>query len=322
MTDSRSPRILFIGGGNMAAAMIGALVGSSGAAGYGRPFADGSRQDHGPAGGSGPDREPGDGSGRGREPGNGPGPAATGRPHVTVVEPEAQARAALERRFAVATEAAPQASLVADAFVLAVKPQVAATALMQARSLLAANGDAVLVSIAAGTTLATIRAASGGHRTVVRAMPNTPALIGQGVTGLYIPDGTAAALAALAEWIVASTGTVVRVHDEAALDAVTAVSGSGPAYVFYLIEAMIKGARNEGLADADARALVLATVRGAALLAEASDEPADVLRRRVTSPNGTTAAAIAEFDRRGVMDAVVAAIAAARRRSEELGASS
>jgi pyrroline-5-carboxylate reductase len=85
---------------------------------------------------------------------------------------------------------------------------------------------------------------------------------------------------------------------------------------------MIKGARAEGLADADARELVLATVRGAALLAEASDEPADVLRRRVTSPNGTTAAAIAEFDRRGVMEAIVAAIGAARRRSEELGASS
>ena len=292
MTDSRSPRILFIGGGNMAAAMIGGLVGSSGT----------TRHDRGPGDGSSLD--------------------AADRPRVTVIEPEAQARASLEQRFGVATEAAPQASLVADALVLAVKPQVAATALAQARPLLAANADAVLVSIAAGTTLAAIRAASGGHRSIVRAMPNTPALIGQGVTGLYVPDGTAAPLAALAERIVASTGTVVRLHDEAALDAVTAVSGSGPAYVFYLIEAMIKGARAEGLADADARQLVLATVRGAALLAEASDEPADVLRRRVTSPNGTTAAAIAEFDRRGVMEAIVAAIGAARRRSEELGASS
>ncbi len=292
MTDSRSPRILFIGGGNMAAAMIGGLVGSSGT----------TRLDRGPGDGSSLD--------------------AADRPRVTVIEPDAQARASLEQRFGVATEAAPQASLVADALVLAVKPQVAATALAQARPLLAANADAVLVSIAAGTTLAAIRAASGGHRSIVRAMPNTPALIGQGVTGLYVPDGTAAPLAALAERIVASTGTVVRLHDEAALDAVTAVSGSGPAYVFYLIEAMIKGARAEGLADADARELVLATVRGAALLAEASDEPADVLRRRVTSPNGTTAAAIAEFDRRGVMEAIVAAIGAARRRSEELGASS
>ena len=292
MTDSRSPRILFIGGGNMAAAMIGGLVGCSGT----------TRLDRGPGDGSSLD--------------------AADRPRVTVIEPDAQARASLEQRFGVATEAAPQASLVADALVLAVKPQVAATALAQARPLLAANADAVLVSIAAGTTLAAIRAASGGHRSIVRAMPNTPALIGQGVTGLYVPEGTAAPLAALAERIVASTGTVVRLHDEAALDAVTAVSGSGPAYVFYLIEAMIKGARAEGLADADARELVLATVRGAALLAEASDEPADVLRRRVTSPNGTTAAAIAEFDRRGVMEAIVAAIGAARRRSEELGASS
>lgn len=271
MPESRSPTILFIGGGNMAAAMIGGLVGS------------------------------------------------TGDTRVAVIEPQAATRAELERRFGVATHAAAIDGIRADAIVLAVKPQVAATALAAARPLLSANAGAVLVSIAAGTPIAAIREASGGHPSIVRAMPNTPALIGEGVTGLYVPAGIAAPLAALAERIVASTGAVVRLDDEGALDAVTAVSGSGPAYVFYLIEGMMRAAHAQGLSAAQARTLVHATVRGAALLAAASDEPAEVLRQRVTSPNGTTAAAIAELDRQGVMDAIVSAIAAARRRSEELG---
>lgn len=276
MADARPSRILFIGGGNMASAMIGGLLRAA--------------------------------------------TAATGRPlEVSVIEPDPATRASLESRFGIATHDAPGPAIGADAIVLAVKPQVAVAALEQARPLLAAHADAVLISIAAGTTLATLARASGGHRALARAMPNTPALIGEGVTGLYLPDGTSPAQAALAERVVASTGAVVRLSRESELDAVTAVSGSGPAYVFYLIEAMMTAARAEGLTAEQARTLVQATVSGAAHLAAQSSEPAEVLRQRVTSPNGTTAAAIAEFDRHGVMAGIIAGVAAARQRSEELG---
>ena len=272
MTDPRQPRVLFIGGGNMATAMIGGLLGD-----------------------------------------------ASSDAEVLVIEPNAESRARLEQQFRLTTFTGPEPTIRADAIVLAVKPQVAVTALQQARPLLAANGDAILISIAAGTTLSTLAEASGGHRARARAMPNTPALIGEGVTGLYVAPTAGPEQAELAERVVASTGAVVRLDDEAALDAVTSVSGSGPAYVFYLIEAMMKGALAGGLSEEQARVLVQGTVRGAALLAERSEEPASVLRQRVTSPNGTTAAAIEEFDRRGVMDGIVAGVAAARARSEELG---
>lgn len=292
MIDSDPSRILFIGGGNMAAAMIGGLL---------KTASGTAAATTGATAATGADR------------------ATNARVDVSVIEPDAATRQRLEQQFGIQTHAAPEPSIRADAIVLAVKPQVATTALQQARALLQANTDAILISIAAGTTLATLAEASGGHRALARAMPNTPALIGEGVTGLFLPKTVTPGQAALADRIVASTGSVVRLNREDELDAVTAVSGSGPAYVFYLIEAMIKGARAEGLSEDQARTLVQATVRGAALLADQSAEPAHELRRRVTSPNGTTAAAIAEFDRRAVLDGIVAGIAAARARSEELG---
>ena len=283
MSDTDPSRILFIGGGNMAAAMIGGLLKGATAASPHSTTASGPRF------------------------------------AVSVVEPDATARQRLAQLSDLQVHATPEPSIRADAIVLAVKPQVAATALQQAQPLLKANPDAILISIAAGTTLATLTEASAGHRAIARAMPNTPALIGEGVTGLFLPPAVTPAQAGLAERVVASTGAVVRLTQEGDLDAVTAVSGSGPAYVFYLIEAMMKGARAQGLSEDQARTLVQATVRGAALLAGQSEEAADELRRRVTSPNGTTAAAIAEFDRRNILDGIVAGIAAARARSEELG---
>lgn len=276
---SPAPRVLFIGGGNMASAMIGGLLRSR-------------------------------------------GDTADAAITVSIIEPHAPTRDSLRTRFDASLHDAPTAlpaGAAVDAIVLAVKPQVAVTALEQARPLLAANPDAVLISIAAGTTLATLATASGGHRAIARAMPNTPALIGQGVTGIFLPEAISPTQASLAERIVASTGAVVRLARETELDAVTAVSGSGPAYVFYLIEAMMTAARAEGLTEDQARTLVQATVCGAAELARQSSEPAEVLRQRVTSPNGTTAAAIAEFDRLGVMTGIMAGVSAARRRSEELG---
>ncbi len=267
-------RILFVGGGNMAAAMISGLVGA------------------GVPGG-----------------------------RIAVIEPGDAPRQALIDRFGVtAWPAAEQlpADLASDVVVLAVKPQQAAQALPAIRPLLARNPAAVLVSIAAGTTLATLGALSGGHRCILRAMPNTPALVGAGIAGLYAPAGTAAADLAMAKAVLASTGAVVDVPSEASIDTVTAISGSGPAYAFYLMEAMIATGVQQGLAPAVARALALETVRGAALLALASDEPPAVLRQRVTSPGGTTAAAVAVLDQQRVNDALRDAMLAAEQRSREL----
>ena len=238
---------------------------------------------------------------------------------IQAIEPNDETRAALTARHAIRAVASAPAQGRVDAIVLAVKPQQAQAALAACRPLLAANRHSVLISIAAGLRCETLIEASGGHAIVVRAMPNTPALIREGVTGLYVPPSIGAEQARLARTILESTGKVVAIADEELLDSVTAVSGSGPAYVFYLIESMIEAGIANGLEADAARALVLATVRGAALLAERSDEPAELLRKRVTSPGGTTAAAIAVMEQRGFKPIVLDAISAARERGEALG---
>jgi pyrroline-5-carboxylate reductase len=159
---------------------------------------------------------------------------------------------------------------------------------------------------------------SGGHRRVVRAMPNTPSLIGEGISGLFAPPDAVEEDRRIARAILASTGQVVVVDHEHLIDTVTAVSGSGPAYVFYLMEAMIEAGRSGGLDPATARLLALQTVKGAALLALASEEPPEILRARVTSPAGTTAAAVAVLDERGVKASMVEAVRAAASRSRQL----
>jgi pyrroline-5-carboxylate reductase len=268
-------RILFIGGGNMANAMIGGLV-ESGV------------------------------------------PAA----RIAVIEPAAASRQALQDKHgAIATHAA--AADIGegepfDAVVLAVKPQQAATALTACRALLQRNPGAVVLSIAAGLGVELLVAMSGGHPRVVRAMPNTPSLIGEGIAGLYAPAGTDPDAKELAGAILSGTGQVVDIADEQLMDTVTAVSGSGPAYAFYLIEAMTEAGIAGGLEASSARALAVQTVKGAALLAEASEEPPEVLRARVTSPGGTTAAAVAVLDRKQVKASVGEAIQAAARRSRQL----
>lgn len=261
---------LFIGGGNMAAAMVGGLVAA------------------------------------GRD-------ATT----ITVVEPDAARRDALAAAHGVRTLAAATAAAVADAalVVWAVKPQVFAEA---ARPLAGVAGAALQLSIMAGVRIATIARATGSDR-VVRAMPNTPALVGRGIAGLYAADAVDATGRDAAEAVLASTGGCVWVASEEMLDAVTALSGSGPAYAFLLVEAMLEAARAIGLPDADARRLAVQTVSGAAALAAASAEPIETLRRNVTSPGGTTAAAIAVLEARGVKQAIVEAIVAARDRARVLG---
>lgn len=235
-----------------------------------------------------------------------------------VIEPYAPAREKLRGLGVVVHEAAARAAVQdADAVVLAVKPQMLAQVCGE---LLPHLGGELIVSIAAGTRSETIMRWLGGHARVVRTMPNTPALIGQGITGLYAPATLAAADVATAMELMQSTGAVVRVESEAMIDAVTAVSGSGPAYVFHWIESMLAAAKGVGFSDADARTLVLATLKGATALAEASDESPAVLRERVTSKGGTTAAALAVIGERGVQQALIDAVRAARDRGAELGA--
>lgn len=204
----------------------------------------------------------------------------------------------------------------ADVVVLAVKPQV-----MQAvcETLRDALGDRqpLIISIAAGVTVASLKGWLG-ELPVVRCMPNTPALVQAGATGLYAEPSVSAEQKELAGQILGSVGLTFWFDEEKALDAVTAVSGSGPAYFFLLMESMIEAGRKLGLDERTARQLVLQTAWGAAQLAITSEAGPDVLRQQVTSPGGTTAAALNVFEEGGFRVLVDSALAAARRRSEEL----
>ena len=177
---------------------------------------------------------------------------------------------------------------------------------------------ALQLSVMAGIRSAAIVAATGSPR-VVRAMPNTPALIGQGIAGLYATQAVSDDERAAVEQVLAPTGQLVWVAREEDLDAVTAVSGSGPAYVFYVVEAMMQAAVDMGLSPEQGRRLALATVAGAAALAQQSDESPAVLRERVTSKGGTTHAAISSLEADGVKAAFVKALRAAQQRARELG---
>ena len=243
-----------------------------------------------------------------------------------VVEPFAQARDALGRVGPrVVVHAVPSADLAScDAVVVAVKPQVFREAVSTAaRWLIAPDGAGpLIVSIAAGVRLREIARWLGAEHAatpIVRAMPNTPALVGAGITGLYAAPAVDAARRELAQALLAAVGETLWVDDEAKLDAVTAVSGSGPAYVFSFIEALERGAVELGLSADQAHRLALATFAGAARLAQQSDEPVGVLRERVTSKGGTTQAALAAMQARGVPDAIAEAVRAAAIRSVELG---
>ena len=261
--------LAFIGGGNMASAIIGGLVQS------GRPGAS-----------------------------------------IIVVEPfEAQgAKLAADhgvRVFAAADAALAEAALV----VWAVKPQ----RFTQAAAPCAAHvAGALHLSVMAGIRSDALTRATGSER-VVRAMPNTPALIGQGIAGLFARPGVTDAERAQVEAVLAPTGQVLWVAREHDLDAVTALSGSGPAYVFYVVEAMVQAGCEMGLTEMQAKQLALSTFAGATALARASDDPPALLRERVTSKGGTTHAAISALEASGVKAAFVAAMHAAEQRARELG---
>jgi pyrroline-5-carboxylate reductase len=264
-----APSIAFVGGGNMAAALIGGLIKS------------------------------------GRSPGS-----------ILVVEPFEAQREKLSQAFGIAPLAVADQRLAQAATVVwAVKPQL----FREAAAPCAAHvGGALQLSVMAGIRSDAIVAATGSER-VVRAMPNTPALIGRGIAGLFAREAVGAAERTEVDSLLAATGTTLWVAREADLDAVTAISGSGPAYVFYFVEAMMKAAAGMGLTEAQGRELALATFDGAAALARQSPLAPSELRAQVTSRGGTTHAAITSMEADGVGDAVVRALHAAARRAKELG---
>jgi pyrroline-5-carboxylate reductase len=239
---------------------------------------------------------------------------------IRVAEPIPELRDALARDFGVPTFTDNLAAVAGSAtWVLAVKPQVKRE-VCESLAPAAQAQRPLVVSIAAGITTAQFERWLGGDVAVVRAMPNTPALLGAGVTGLYANARVDAAGRAHAQALLSTTGKTVWVADEGLMDAVTAVSGSGPAYVFLLAEAIQAAGETEGLPADAARTLALQTILGAARMLTESDEPAAELRRRVTSPGGTTQAAIEAFEAGGLRALVARAVHAAAERGRELSA--
>lgn len=236
---------------------------------------------------------------------------------IVVMEPRAEGRAALEADFGVRTSAdAAEAAAGAEVVVLAVKPQQ----MREALAPLAGRLDGpVVVSIAAGLRAEAIARWLGGYRRIVRCMPNTPALIGAGVTGLYADPAVSAQERTQVESILAAVGTTAWIDDETMMDAVTAVSGSGPAYVFHFIEALEAAGIDQGFDAPTARALAIGTVAGAARLAAESEDSPGTLRERVTSKGGTTAAALASLAEEDFAAIIGRAVEAARARGQAMG---
>ncbi len=264
-------KITFIGGGNMATALIAGLVGRV--------------------------PEPGD---------------------IHVVDPNLDALNKLHTQYGVGTADAIGAPVAESAIVvLAVKPQQMREVAAQLKGQL--GGQPLLLSIAAGIRSADLSRWLDGYGAIVRAMPNTPALIKKGITGMVAMAGVSDEQKELADEVMRAVGDTLWLDDESQIDAVTAVSGSGPAYVFYFLEAMQQAASEMGLAPEEGKQLALATFMGAARLAAQSDEPLEVLRQRVTSKGGTTYAAITSMEAAGVKAAIVDAMKAAQARGRELG---
>jgi len=235
---------------------------------------------------------------------------------IQVVEPFAEQAERLKAQFGVMVMPSAEVSLAqAGLVVWAVKPQTFKDAAAQAQ---AHTRAALHLSVAAGIRSDTIAQWLGSER-VVRAMPNTPALIGKGITALFARAAVSDADKALVNQVLGSTGEVMWVGAEAHIDAVTALSGSGPAYMFYFMEAMREAGIGMGLDAAQAYQLAVATFIGAGELAKASIEPPEVLRQRVTSKGGTTYAALSAMEASGIKPAFIAAMQAAQARAREMG---
>jgi pyrroline-5-carboxylate reductase len=263
-------KIAFLGGGNMAGALIGGLA----AKGYDRSS-------------------------------------------ISVVEISPAARERLAAQHAVHASPAPDAAtMAADVLVLAVKPQDMRAALLGLPQNL---NEKLVISIAAGVRLDALSRWLGGHRKLVRCMPNTPALIGAGIAALCALPDVSAVEREKAESILAAVGEVVWVDEERLLDPVTALSASGPAYVFWFIEQLAASGEKLGLPGDTARKLAMQTVLGAAKLAAQSDKPPAELRKQVTSKGGTTEAALNVFNEEKLAERILKALEAASRRGAVLG---
>ena len=267
MSAALNCNISFIGGGNMAQALIGGLISQ--------------------------------------------GLPAT---RITVSDPVEKVRSLLAEKEVNVTDDNIAAIKDADIVLFAVKPQVLAGVLKPLQGLL--DGKLV-ISIVAGAEIATLSALLGTAR-IVRVMPNTPALVQTGAHGLFANEEVGNDDRELASQVLASTGLTIWVNSEAQIDAVTAVSGSGPAYFFYMMESMIRAGKNLGLDEKVATVLTLQTALGAAQMAITSSNTPAELRKNVTSPNGTTQAALEVFDRAQISQNIQAALAAAQKRSQEL----
>ena len=237
---------------------------------------------------------------------------------ISVSEPKAALREKLTKNFGVnALEENASAVMGANVIVLAVKPQILQEVVTPLGSLVAKERP-LLISVAAGVTCSSIERWVGSQPALIRVMPNTPALIGAGISALYANSNVIDDQRALAEKIVTAVGKTVWIEEESLMDAVTAVSGSGPAYFFYIMQAIHDAAMREGLDAQTARLLSLETALGAARLAIASTEDPGNLQAQVTSPGGTTEAAIKVLEDSGVRDTLQNAVSAARARGGEL----
>ena len=240
---------------------------------------------------------------------------APGSVRVVDPKPPADTAALLGKAGIASTGRAPQGT-IAGVLVIAVKPQAMGDALPPVRA--TADPSTLVLSIAAGTTIASLRKALGADK-IVRSMPNTPAQIGKGITVAVATKAVDAKARSLTTALLEAVGAVEWVVDEALIDAVTAVSGSGPAYVFLLAEALAEAGVAAGLAPALARRLADATISGAGALLEQSSEDPATLRKNVTSPGGTTAAALAELmSDSGLAPLMRRAVLAAQKRAKEL----
>ena len=276
MAELKGKKISFIGGGNMAQALISGLIG------------------------------------RGINPSS-----------ITVADPSEDIRSQLKQKKINAvdptanteTDNSQVAVKGADVVVLAVKPQVM-------RQVVSDFGDVLdrqlVISVAAGLSTESLSKMLGGYKNIVRAMPNTPAMIQKGATGLYATDNITEADKTLATSVMSASGLVSWVEQESQLHAVTAVSGSAPAYFFYMLEAMIDAAVEQGLDRKQAAALAMQTALGSAQMAIASEEAPAELRRKVTSPNGTTQAAIESLQQDNFAEVMKKAMQACYTRSEEI----
>ena len=233
---------------------------------------------------------------------------------ITVSDPVDVIRERLQEKDVHVTSDNIAAIQNADVVVLAVKPQVLSQVLKPLHSLLEGK---LIISIVAGAEIKTIADLTGAAR-IVRVMPNTPALVQTGAHGMYAHENVDIQDRDLASQVLAATGLTLWVKTEAQIDAVTAVSGSGPAYFFYMMESMIRAGQNMGLDEKVATALTLQTALGAAQMAITSANSPAELRKNVTSPNGTTQAALEVFDRAQISQNIQTALAAAQKRSQEL----